>query len=196
MIKSFLIFVSRHWLCVNCDRISTKRLLHRHLGLGTLLPVSVLSARAALGKVQAALEHRALRGGHSPQEQDPLAGSQCYQLHLPCHRVLGVSKDWQLPCATHTFTWRPVTQHFYLQMCLNRLKAKITFSLLTVYCKLCLFRTKSGQTNIFYAICFVFDLGNFLRNFLRKFRQYFSKSVLKWRNMSPVVERILCWYDL
>ena len=35
---------TRYWLCLCCDRLSTEHLLHRDLGLGTLLPVSVLSA--------------------------------------------------------------------------------------------------------------------------------------------------------
>lgn len=52
---------------------------------------SVLSARVALGQVQPALEHRPLHWGHLPQEQKPLGGCQRLQLHLPRHRVLGVS---------------------------------------------------------------------------------------------------------
>lgn len=55
--------------------------------------VSVFSDGAALGQVQSALEHRSLHRGHRPQEQIPLDGCQRLQpkLHLPRHRVLGVS---------------------------------------------------------------------------------------------------------
>lgn len=109
--------VSRYWLCLYRDRVSTKHLLHCDLGLGTLLPVSVLSARAPLGKVQAALEHRALCRGHSAQEQDPLAGSQRYQLYLPRHRVLGVSGT-HTPPHTSTLQYTKVTALLYLA-CVN-----------------------------------------------------------------------------
>lgn len=57
-----------------------------------------------MGEMQAAVEHRTLRGGHDPQKQDPLAGRQYYQLHLPSHRVLGVSIHCQLGQLTQTRT--------------------------------------------------------------------------------------------
>ena len=81
----------RYRLRFNCYRLTAQHLLHRDPGLGLILPVPVLPARAALGQVQPALEHTELRGGHPTQEQDSLAGRQLYQLHLPRHRVLGVS---------------------------------------------------------------------------------------------------------
>lgn len=94
----------RNRLCIYRHRFSAEHLLHRDFGLGTLLPLSVLSARASLGKMQSALEYRALYRGHSTQEQDPLAGSQRHQLYLPCHRVLGVSIYWQSAQLTCTLT--------------------------------------------------------------------------------------------
>lgn len=83
-LPSFLL-LSRYRLRLFCDCVATERLLHCDLGLGTLLPVSVLSAGASLGKMQAALEHRKLYRGHRPQEQDLVASSQHYQLYLPRH---------------------------------------------------------------------------------------------------------------
>lgn len=54
---------------------------------------AVFSDGAALGQVQSALEQQELHRGHLPQEQISLDGVQHLhrELHVPRHRVLGVS---------------------------------------------------------------------------------------------------------
>lgn len=84
-------FLDRYWLRFHRDRLSAQHLLHRDLGLGPVLPVPMLPARAALGQVQPALEHAELRGGHAAQEQESVDRHQHNQLHFARHRVLGVS---------------------------------------------------------------------------------------------------------
>lgn len=127
MLMSSLFLSSRYRLCLFRDRVSSEHLLHRDPGLGTLLPVPVLSAGASLGQMQAALEHGELRRGHGPQEQDNVAGSQHHQLYLPCHWVLGVS------CHTHTRTVAQVNTHnSYKRHCL--LLLDFFFAVLFMFC--------------------------------------------------------------
>lgn len=63
----------RNRLRLSRDRVSAEHLLHRDPGVGFVLPAAVFPARAALGPLPAQLEHGELRGGHRPQEQNPLA---------------------------------------------------------------------------------------------------------------------------
>lgn len=76
-----------HYLPGNQKQICCKANLYAFF----IFCILVLSARAALGQVQPALEHSSLHWGHLPQEQNPLGGCQRLQPHLPRHRVLGVS---------------------------------------------------------------------------------------------------------
>lgn len=54
----------RHWLRVHRHRVPPECVLHRHPGLGHLLPIPVLPAGASLGPLQPQLEHTAVHGGH------------------------------------------------------------------------------------------------------------------------------------
>lgn len=72
----------RNWLRIHCDRVPAEHLLHRDPGLGFVLPAAVFAERAAVGTLSPQLEHPQLRGGHHPQEQNPLALGQRHQLHL------------------------------------------------------------------------------------------------------------------
>lgn len=90
LMRIWLVHTHRHRLRLHRDRVPPECILHRHLGLGHILPVPVLPVGAALGALQPHLEHALLHGGHDAQEQEPVDHSQHQQLHLPCHRVLGV----------------------------------------------------------------------------------------------------------
>lgn len=81
----------RHRLCLHRDRVPPEHLLHHHPRLGHVLPIPVLPVGAPLGKMQPQLEHAPLPGGHPAEEPEPLDLQQHRQLHLPRHRVLGVS---------------------------------------------------------------------------------------------------------
>lgn len=80
----------RHRLCLHCDRVPPEHLLCHHPGLGHLLLVPVLPVGAALGTLQPQLEHTPVYGRHYAQEQEPVGHAERQQLHLACHRVLGV----------------------------------------------------------------------------------------------------------
>lgn len=90
LMLTLLVHPHRHRLCLHRDRVPSECILHHHPGLGHVLPIPVLSVGAALGTLQPHLEHTLLYGGHYAQEQEPVDHPQHQQLHIPCHRILGV----------------------------------------------------------------------------------------------------------